>query len=207
VRRFRRGENKQTQSNAPFSGKNEGGQSKPTSFPIGQNRSVIIGDMEAPKLLERIYLHIITAIRRYFKIGAFAIIFDEQQQVLLCHRSDVWNLPGGKVEKNELPRKAVIREVKEEAKVKVQIRRLAGIYINFTRTAISFVYVCEIIKGKPEANDETDAIAYFASEQFPRYTYPHHRQWIRDIQNMPIGFLFKFQSGPSAKRLLKQGKL
>jgi 8-oxo-dGTP diphosphatase len=177
--------------------------------PTTKSRSVIINAMKAPKMLEKIYLYIIAGIRRYFKIGAFAIIFDERQRVLLCHRSDVdlWNLPGGRVEKNELPRKAVIREVKEEAKVKVQVRRLAGIYINFTRTAISFVYVCEIIKGKPGANDETDATAYFTYKKLPRYTYPHHRQWIRDIQNMRAGFLLKFQSGPSAKQLLKQGKL
>lgn len=165
--------------------------------------------MKAPKILERISLAIIAGIRRHFKIRTFAIIFDERRRVLLCHRSDVdlWNLPGGKIEKNELPREAVIREVKEEAKVKVQIRRLAGIYINFTSSAISFVYVCQIVKGKPGANDETDAIDYFAYEQIPRYTYPHHRQWIRDIQNIPISFPLKLQSGPSAKRLLKQGKL
>src|SRR5713226_1829882 len=100
--------------------------------------------MKLPKILKRVYRWIIRNIRRYFKVGAFAIIFDEQQQVLLCHRhdADLWNLPGGKIEKNEIPRKAVIREVKEEAMVKIQVRRLAGIYINFTRTAISFVYVC-----------------------------------------------------------------
>ncbi len=34
-------------------------------------------------------------------IGAFAIIFDDQRGVLLCHRRDAdqWNLPGGGLER------------------------------------------------------------------------------------------------------------
>ena len=37
--------------------------------------------------------------------GAFAIIYDDERRVLLCHRRDVdaWNLPGGRVEDNEAP--------------------------------------------------------------------------------------------------------
>jgi 8-oxo-dGTP pyrophosphatase MutT (NUDIX family) len=39
-----------------------------------------------------------------FSIGAFALIFDEHNRVLLCHRRDMdlWNLPGGGVEREEL---------------------------------------------------------------------------------------------------------
>lgn len=128
---------------------------------------------------------------------------------MLCHRSDVdlWNLPGGKVERGEGPRRAVVREVKEEARVKVQVRRLAGIYINFARSVIRFVYVCEIVKGKPGVSDETDKIDYFALQKFPRYTYPDHQQWVEDVLTNPTRFHLKIQSGPSAKKLLKQGKL
>jgi hypothetical protein len=37
------------------------------------------------------------------KAGAFAVIFDEHDRVLLCHRRDIdaWNLPGGAVEEVE----------------------------------------------------------------------------------------------------------
>jgi 8-oxo-dGTP diphosphatase len=168
-----------------------------------------MADMGAPKMLKKMHLWIIAGIRRYFKMTAFAIIFDEKQRILLCHRRDVdlWNLPGGKLEKDEFPREAVVREVKEEANVKVEIRRLAGIYINFARMVIAFAYVCELVKGKPGVSDETDASAYFAYKGFPRRTYPDHRQWIGDVLNAPGRFHLKFQSGPSAKRLLKQGKL
>ena len=58
-----------------------------------------------------------------FTIGTFAIIFDDQGRVLLCHRRDldVWNLPGGGLESGELPTEAVLREVKEETGLKVVV--------------------------------------------------------------------------------------
>ena len=51
-----------------------------------------------------------------YTIGAFAILFDDRDRVLLCHRRDMdmWNLPGGGVESGELPTEAAIRETREE---------------------------------------------------------------------------------------------
>jgi len=48
-----------------------------------------------------------------FKIGVFAIIFNEKKEVLLCHRRDydLWNLPGGGLEENESPWDGIIREI------------------------------------------------------------------------------------------------
>ncbi|GAC1349101.1 MAG: hypothetical protein NVS4B7_04370 [Ktedonobacteraceae bacterium] len=64
-----------------------------------------------------------------FTIGAFAIILDEQQRVLLCHRCDIdrWNLPGGGVCRGETPWKGVTREVKEEVGLDVVVNRLSGL--------------------------------------------------------------------------------
>jgi len=50
-----------------------------------------------------------------FTIGVFAVIFNKKKEILLCHRRDydLWNLPGGGVEKGESPWQAVARETKE----------------------------------------------------------------------------------------------
>jgi 8-oxo-dGTP pyrophosphatase MutT (NUDIX family) len=50
-----------------------------------------------------------------FSIGAFAVIFDDQKRVLLCHRRDMdaWNLPGGGIDSGELPTEAIVRETRE----------------------------------------------------------------------------------------------
>jgi 8-oxo-dGTP pyrophosphatase MutT (NUDIX family) len=63
-------------------------------------------------------------------IGAFALIFDDTNRVLLCHRTDrdMWNLPGGRVESHESPWAAVAREVEEEVGLRVRVKRLLGVY-------------------------------------------------------------------------------
>src|SRR6202051_3583943 len=105
--------------------------------------------------------------RRIFKVGAFAIILDEQRRVLLCNRcdADLWNLPGGQVERGETPRQAVIREVKEETGFDVVVNKLAGIYVNPARKNIVFSFVCEIIGGRITTSMESDAIEYFPFDE------------------------------------------
>ena len=48
--------------------------------------------------------------------GVFAIIFDSQQRILLCHRrdSDLWNLPGGRLQLAELVEKGLLKRVGEK---------------------------------------------------------------------------------------------
>lgn len=52
---------------------------------------------------------------RMHTIGAFAVVLDKASRVLLCHRTDrdMWNLPGGRVEADESPWVAVLRESKK----------------------------------------------------------------------------------------------
>jgi 8-oxo-dGTP diphosphatase len=64
-----------------------------------------------------------------FLIGAFVVIMGERGGTLLCLREDldIWNLPGGRVERGESPWKAVVREVNEETGLEVEVERLAGV--------------------------------------------------------------------------------
>ena len=68
-------------------------------------------------------------------------------QVLLVHRSDydLWNLPGGGLEKGESPWQGVIREVKEETGLNVSVTRLAGVYSKPDVDEIVFSFECKII--------------------------------------------------------------
>jgi 8-oxo-dGTP diphosphatase len=56
---------------------------------------------------------------------ALAIIIDREKQVLITKRpfhvshGGFWEFPGGKIESNELPEQALIREVKEEVGLEV----------------------------------------------------------------------------------------
>src|SRR3990172_5112429 len=66
------------------------------------------------------------AMKDQFTLGVFAIIYDEQKNILLAHRRDMdlWDLPGGGMNHGELPTDTAIREAKEETGFDVVIDRL-----------------------------------------------------------------------------------
>jgi ADP-ribose pyrophosphatase YjhB (NUDIX family) len=142
-----------------------------------------------------------------FTIGTFAIVFDSDKKVLLCHRRDydLWNLPGGTVEMGESPWGAVVREVKEEAGLEVKIERLAGIYHKPEKSEICFSYVCKVVGGTIALNDEADQITYFAINDIPHNTSPKQVERIKDAQQNQ--FTSKTQMGQSSIEMIKEGKL
>ena len=138
-----------------------------------------------------------------FRIGAFAIILDADQRVLLCHRTDfdVWNLPGGGVESGELPTEAVIREVEEETGLTVEIERLAGIYGKNDKDDLVFSFVCRVVSGHIQTTDEADECCYFAIEDFPLNTSPRQVERVQDALNCP-DVIIRRQAGMSTRQLL-----
>lgn len=103
---------------------------------------------------------------------AGAILLDKDNKILLMHRNTndrkQWELPGGKLEKNELPEQAAIRELKEELNIKVQIIK----YIGFKESLENGIilkyhwYKCKIEKGVPTLMEEKfDDIKYFSNDE------------------------------------------
>jgi ADP-ribose pyrophosphatase YjhB (NUDIX family) len=114
--------------------------------------------------------------------GAFAAIFDDKRQVLLCHRRDIdaWNLPGGHVEDGEAPWDAAIRETREEVRLEVEVMRLTGLYWKPETAELVFNFECRVVSGTPGTSDEADAVRYFALDDLPPNTAPKQVQRIRD---------------------------
>ena len=136
-------------------------------------------------------------------IGAFGVIFDAEDRVLLCHRCDfdAWNLPGGKVEEGESPWDAVVREVREEVCLEVTVVRLTGIYWNAERKDLVFNFECRIVSGAPGLSDEADAVGFYPLADFPLNTSPKHAERIADaLARAPTPFL-KVQSGAGMREL------
>ncbi|MHB8600572.1 MAG: NUDIX hydrolase [Ktedonobacteraceae bacterium] len=132
-----------------------------------------------------------------FTIGAFAIIFDKQQRVLLCHRRDIdrWNLPGGGVMHGETPWQGVVREVWEETGLNVAANKLLGVYTDTDRDDIVFSFLCNIMGGEITLSDEADDIAYFSFEQLPTHTHLHHIIRIKDALDKPDSMHLKILPG------------
>jgi len=144
-----------------------------------------------------------------FTIGVFAIIFDDKNRILFCHRRDhdLWNLPGGRLEAGEAPWKGVIREVKEETGFDVEVVKMSGIYSKPGTNDIVLQFVCRIISGKMTLTDEADKIKYFAFADIPRNTVKKHIPRIKDVLDNPDILHLKEQFGKSTKELIKEGWL
>jgi len=143
-----------------------------------------------------------------FTIGIFGMIFNENNQVLLCHRRDydLWNLPGGGLDAGESPWDGVIREVKEETGLDVKAK-LVGIYSKPEKNEIVFSFVCEVIGGEIVLNDEADRIEYFSINELPLNVSPKQVERIMDVNENKGEVILKVQTGKSSIELINEGKL
>lgn len=140
---------------------------------------------------------------REIRPGAAAIIKDGDGRILLQQRSDngLWGLPGGSVEIGESVRDAILREVREETGLTVEVVRLVGIYSDPTTQIvrypdgnvvhyISTFFACRILGGTLQTCDETLALKYFEPANLPDDLAPMHRIRIQDaLANRPAAFI------------------
>jgi ADP-ribose pyrophosphatase YjhB (NUDIX family) len=129
-------------------------------------------------------------------VGAFALIFDQANKVLLCHRTnrDMWNLPGGRVELNESPWAAVVREVEEEVGLLVRVERLLGVYSVPERTDLVLNFLCVVVGGEARHSAEADDIGWFEKMSIPKNTVLRHIERIEDAYAVRDGVTLHVQA-------------
>lgn len=116
-----------------------------------------------------------------FRIGVYAIIFD-QGCVLLALRRDIdwWNLPGGGMEAGETVDEAIRREVREETGLEVEVEQLVGVYSKPQKQEVVLTFRCRVVGGALTATEESRECRYFAPNVLPVNTLPKHRQRVED---------------------------
>jgi 8-oxo-dGTP diphosphatase len=141
-----------------------------------------------------------------FSIGVFVTIFDEQRRVLLCHRRDldVWNLPGGGLERGELPVETAVRETREETGLEIAVERLVGVYAKTYKDELVFVFSGKIVGGELATTDEADQCLYFEVKDLPANTIPKHVARIHDALNLDSQPIFRHESSPATRELFRQ---
>lgn len=145
--------------------------------------------------------------RQEFKIGVFGIIKDEKNRVLLCLRNDydLWNLPGGGLEKGETPWQGVVREVKEETGLNVVVVKLIGVYSKPNKDEIVFSFECKMIDGKLTLNEEAKDIRYFSIYEIPENIVQKQVERIKDYFENKESVILKIQqTEKSTLELLKE---
>ncbi len=82
-----------------------------------------------------------------------------------------WFFPGGNVRPGETIVEAVEREGREEIKVKVKFKELAG-YVEYVKAPYHFIGLvcrCRIIKGKITPGGDVDKAEFVAKKDFHKY--------------------------------------
>ncbi len=112
-------------------------------------------------------------------VAASAVVVNDQGEILLHRRSDnaKWSVPGGAMELGESIAQAVVREVKEETGLDVEIERLVGIYSDpgyvvaysdgEVRQQFSICFACRVVGGAMATSDESLEVKFFPPEQIP----------------------------------------
>jgi ADP-ribose pyrophosphatase YjhB (NUDIX family) len=143
-----------------------------------------------------------------FVIGAYAVILDKKDRVLLSHRRelDIWNLPGGHVEDGELPTEAVIRETKEETGLKIKIKSMVGIYKKSDINRFDFVFLGKRKGGKLKKTKAADKHRFFKYKKIPKNTLPKHMERIQDAIREYEKIVFSKQRNISTRKFVKRLK-
>ncbi|MEV8319856.1 NUDIX domain-containing protein [Streptomyces sp. NPDC059900] len=99
------------------------------------------------------------------------VLQDSSLRILLLHRTTPrprWELPGGKLEKNETPEQAVVRELREELGVTVAVRNRLG-DCTFTEDGRPFRYAwyaVQLVGGSPTPVEKAfDAVRYMSLDE------------------------------------------
>lgn len=119
-----------------------------------------------------LWVHLLTArlVRPKFGAAVAAIIFNEQNQILLfrhTYRKFEWGLPAGGLEYREQPKDAIQREFLEETGMQIKVERLLTVVSARESHHVSMIYLCKIVSGEFKESHEISEIKYFDVDNLP----------------------------------------
>lgn len=111
---------------------------------------------------------------------AVAIILDKQGKVLITKRSmdldhgGFWEFPGGKVEKDELPAEALVRETREEVGIDALDYSFLGEIVHHyeTKTVHLLAYVIQKYQGEARCCESQLALSWVNRSELKHFTFP-----------------------------------
>jgi ADP-ribose pyrophosphatase YjhB (NUDIX family) len=135
-------------------------------------------------------------------MGAGALIFDDQQRILLGLRGDnrLWGIPAGQMELGETPAGTAIRETYEEIGLHIRVTKLMGVYTgpdafhtypdgNQIQVA-GARFLAEVVGGELKSDGyETLDVQWFEVNNLPPMV-PRHRHALEEALKYPEGGRF-----------------
>lgn len=110
-------------------------------------------------------------------VAAGGLIINDKNEILLVKNPRKgWEYPGGIVEEGETVPQGLIREIKEESGVDVDIINIVGIYSNTKKkkgyngveevpTIVNIDFICKYVSGELTTSDESSDVKWFSKEE------------------------------------------
>lgn len=128
------------------------------------------------------------------KIGVACALFDSEGKLLLERRADdaLYGLPAGWVDNGETPEMAIVRELKEETGLDVEVEKILGFYTRLPgqytqpHTSVHILYSCKLIGGELTISHESLELGYYDPLTITEWHKDHGLQAmdaIRDREN------------------------
>ena len=125
------------------------------------------------------------------KVVVSALIEDGGRVLLILRDIEpgkgLWGMPGGYVDWDEHPERALIRECMEEVQVRVEpLEMLPVEHILMDDEGIVLLpYRARLVAGTPAAGDEVQQVGWFLPDALPPLAFASHRkvlqQWTREV--------------------------
>jgi 8-oxo-dGTP diphosphatase len=107
-----------------------------------------------------------------------ALVTDESGRLLLARRAHepdagLWDTPGGFLDEGEEPQVGLVRELREEAGVEIEIGDFFGMYLDRygpgadATNVLNLVWRAAIVGGELEAADDVSELRWFAPDALP----------------------------------------
>jgi ADP-ribose pyrophosphatase YjhB (NUDIX family) len=111
-------------------------------------------------------------------------VIERDGRYLLARRRDIgwWHLIGGGLEYGETIQQGLLREVREEIGVSIDILRLVGVYMKPQKQEVVLAFLCHLAAdtAEPKASEEITEIGWFVTDHLPQPLLPKHRERLLD---------------------------
>ena len=116
-----------------------------------------------------------------------AVICNEDNKILIAQRNlkksqgGLWEFPGGKIEPGETREHAIVREIKEEMNIEIEVEKyLAEKVFEYPEKTINLIALkCKIINGKITLNEHEDA-KWINKNELTNYNFAPADRFIKE---------------------------
>jgi ADP-ribose pyrophosphatase YjhB (NUDIX family) len=95
-------------------------------------------------------------------------------------RLGYWSFPSGYVNRGEAVDAALVREVREETCLEVEVEGLLGLYSAPDNPIVLAVYVARQVGGELAVGDEVSEVGLFGPEELPELAFPNDQRIFAD---------------------------